>query len=190
MTGEWHAAYAVCVKMYQPHSAVWGGTPELGVFQFLNLIMRTGNGDDVSEGRALYLLPQFIKCDLKREQYNIMPSLQGGRSGEVNIYFKLVSFLLRKYADEESLSDQDAPFHGAAQEGEEAKLDFYERIRELRRLCGFIQTEGQMKSRYMQGLGWEVLTDVREKNTLAISVELLQHRQAASEEESCLSQTS
>jgi len=32
-----------------------------------------------------------------------------------------------------------------------------------------------MKSRYMQGLGWEVLTDVREKNTLAIPVELLQH---------------
>jgi len=37
--------------------ADWDGTPELGVFQFLNLIMRTGNGDDVSEGRALYLLP-------------------------------------------------------------------------------------------------------------------------------------
>ena len=92
-----------------------------------------------------------------------MPSLQGGRSGEVNIYFELVNLLLRNYADEESLSDQDAPFQGAAQEGDETEIDFQERIRELRRLCGYIHTEGQMKSRYMQGPWWEVLTDARKQ---------------------------
>jgi len=34
-----------------------------------------------------------------------MPSLQGGRSGEVSSYLGLVNWLLRKYADEQSLSD-------------------------------------------------------------------------------------
>jgi len=78
----------------------------------------------MSEGRALYLLPEFTKGDLKRELYTIMPSLQGGRGGEVSSYTELVNWLLRKYADEQSLSDQDALFHGAAQEDGETENDF------------------------------------------------------------------
>ena len=84
--------------------AEWDGTPALGVFKFLNRFVKAGNDNDVSEGRALYLLPEFTKGDLKRELYSIMPSLQGGRSGEVSSYMELVNWLLRKYVDEQSLS--------------------------------------------------------------------------------------
>jgi len=66
---------------------------------------------------------------------------------------ELVNWLLRKYADEQSLSDQDALFHGASQEEGETENDSYVLLRGLRSLCGYIHTEGQMKSRYMQGLG-------------------------------------
>jgi len=83
--------------------AEWDGTPDLGVFEFLNRFVKPGNDNDVSEGRALYLLPEFTKGDLKREVYTIMPSLQGGRSREVSSYMKLVNWLLHKYADEQSL---------------------------------------------------------------------------------------
>jgi len=51
---------------------------------------------------------------------------------------ELVNWLLRKYADEQSLSDQDALFHGASQEDGETENDFYVRLRGLRRLCGCI----------------------------------------------------
>jgi len=111
--------------------AEWDGTPALGVFEFLNRFVKAGNDIDVSEGRALYLLPE-----LKRELYTIMPSLQGGRSGEVSSYMELVNWILRKYADEQSLSDQDALFHGASQENGETENDFYGRFRGLSRLCG------------------------------------------------------
>ena len=57
--------------------------------------MTAGNDIDMSEGRALYLLPEFTKGDLKRELYTIVPSLQGGRSGEVSSYMELVNWLLR-----------------------------------------------------------------------------------------------
>jgi len=133
--------------------AEWDGTPALGVFEFLNRFVKAGNDNDLSEGRALYLLPEFTKGALKRELYTIMPSLQGGRSGEVSSYMELVNWLLRKYADEQSLSDQDALFHGASQEEGETENDSYVLLRGLRSLCGYIHTEGQMKSRYMQGLG-------------------------------------
>ena len=58
----------------------WDGTPALRVFGSLNRHVKAGNDNDVSEGRALYLLPEFNKGDLKRELYTIMPSLQGGWS--------------------------------------------------------------------------------------------------------------
>jgi len=145
--------------------AEWDGTRALGVFEFLNLFVTAGNDNDVSEGRDLYLLPEFTKGDLKREFCIIMPSLQGGRSGEVSSYVGLVNWLLRKYADEQALSDQDALFHGASQEAGETENDFYVRLRGLRRLYGYIHTDGQMKSRYVQGLGREIRADVREQNT-------------------------
>jgi len=153
--------------------AKWDGTSALGVFEFLNRFVKAGNDNDVSEGRALYLLPEFTKGDLKRELYTVMPSLQGGRSGEVSSYMELVNWLLRKYADEQSLSDRDALFHGASQEDGETENGFYVRLRGLRRLCGYIHTEGQMKSRYTQGLGWGIRADVREHNTGNIPMDLL-----------------
>jgi len=85
-----------------------------------------------------------------------MPSLQGGRSGEVRSYMELVNGLFRKYANAKSLSDHDALFHGASQEEEETENEFYERLRELLRLCGYIHTEGQKNFRYTPGLGWEI----------------------------------
>jgi len=151
----------------------WDGTPALGVFEFLSRFVKAGNNNDVSEGRALYLLPEFTKGDLKRELYTIMPSLQGGRSGEVSSYLGLINWLLRKNADENSLSDKDALFHGAAQEADETESEYYVRLRGLRRLCGYIHTEGQMKSRHMLGLGWEVRAGVREHNTGTMPMDLL-----------------
>jgi len=153
--------------------AEWDGTPALGVFEFLSRFVKAGDDNDVSEGRALYLLLEFTEGDLKRELYTIMPSLQGGRSGKVSSYLKLINWLLRKYADEQSLSDQDALFHGAAQGADETENEYYERLRGLRRLCGNIHTEGQMKSRYMQGLGWQIRADVREHNTPSMPMDLL-----------------
>jgi len=52
------------------------GTPASGVLEFLSRFVKAGNDNDVSEGRALYLVPEFTKGDLKRELYTIMPSLQ------------------------------------------------------------------------------------------------------------------
>ena len=93
--------------------AEWDGTPALGVFEFLNRFVKSGNDNDVSEGRALCLLPEFPKGDLKRKWYTIMPSLQGERIGEGSSCMELVNRLLRKYADEQSPSDQGALLYGA-----------------------------------------------------------------------------
>ena len=124
--------------------AEWDGTPAAGFFEFLNRFVNAGNDNDVSEGRDLYLLPEFTKGDLKRELYTIMPSLQGGRSGEVSSYMELVHWLPRKYADEQLLSSQDALFHGISQEDGETENDLFARLWGVRRLCRYVHTKGQI----------------------------------------------
>jgi len=153
--------------------AEWDGTPALGVFELLSRFVKAGDDNDVSEGKALYLLPDFTKGDLKRKLYTSMPSLEGERRGEVRSYLELINWLLRTYADEQSPSDQDALLHGAAQEADETESDYYIRVRELRCLCGYIHTEGQMKSRFMQGLGWEIRADMREHDTPNMPMDVL-----------------
>jgi len=91
--------------------------------------------------------------------------LQGGRSEEFCSYTEPVNWPLRKYADEQSLSDLDALFHGASQENDETEREFFLRVRGQRRLCQCIHTERQMKSRSMQRLGGEIRVDVREHKT-------------------------
>jgi len=114
--------------------AEWDGTPAFCVFQFLNSFVNAGKDNDVSDGTALYLLLTFTEGDLKRELYTITLSLQGWRSGEVSSYMELVNWLLRNYADEQSLSDQEGVIHGASQRDVETENEFYVRYRGLLRL--------------------------------------------------------
>jgi len=44
--------------------AEWDGTPALGVFEFLSRSVKAGDDNEVSGGRALYLLSEFSKGDL------------------------------------------------------------------------------------------------------------------------------
>ena len=134
--------------------AEWDEAPALGGLEFLSRCVKAGDDNDVAEGRALYLLSEFSKGDVKRALCTIMPSLQGGRSGEVSSFLELINWPLRKYADEQSLSDPDALFHGAAQAADETDNEYCVRLRRLRRLCGYSHTEGQIKIQYMKRLGW------------------------------------
>lgn len=151
--------------------AEWNGTPPLGVFEFLNRFRKACDDNNLSEGRALYLLPEFTQGDLKKELLSIMPSTTGGRTGEVTSYLELVNWLLRSYADEEVISTQVAEFNAASQEEDEDETAFYRRVRKLNALCGYIHSSSQVKGRFLQGIWWEVRTDVREHNNPSMPLE-------------------
>lgn len=142
----------------------WDGTPSLRVFEFLGRFVKAANDNNLSEGRALYLLPEFTKDPLKRHLYRILPSIHdGGRMGEVRSYLEMVNWLLRRYADENLLSEQDEAFNTASQaEDGELEDEFYERLMALHAKCGYIQNPSQVRARYVQALRWEIRTDVRD----------------------------
>lgn len=128
------------------------GTPPSGVFQFLNRFRKACNDNNLSEGRALYILPEFTKGDLKKELMSLLPSKAGGRTGEVYSYLQLVNCLFRRYADEETLSTQVAEFNALSQDEGEHETAFYLRVRHENALCGYIHTPRYIKGRFMQGL--------------------------------------
>jgi len=100
-----------------------------------------------------------------------MPSLPGRRGGGVTSYLALVNWLLRKYADEQSLSNQDVAFDSATQGVDETETDLYDQLKTLRGLCGYIHTAGQAMSLFMQGLWREVRTEVRDHKRTSLPVE-------------------
>jgi len=61
--------------------AEWDRTPALGVFEIPYRFVKAGNHKNVSHGRALYLLLEFKKGDLKRGLYTVVPSFQAVWSG-------------------------------------------------------------------------------------------------------------
>lgn len=58
-----------------------GGSPPLQVFEFLNRFVKACNDNSVSEGRALYLLPEFTRGELKRDLYSLLPRQSGAGMG-------------------------------------------------------------------------------------------------------------
>ncbi|GAB0497429.1 hypothetical protein MMPV_008762 [Pyropia vietnamensis] len=151
--------------------AEWTGEPPLQVFDFLNRFVKACDDNSVSEGRALYLLPEFTAGDLRRELLSLLPSSAKGREGEVSSYLGLVNWLLRSYADEISLSEKVLEFNAATQEEGEEETQFYARLRRLNAECGYIFGQGPLKGRFLQGLSWEIQTAVREHNRRDLPVE-------------------
>ncbi|GAB0498840.1 hypothetical protein MMPV_010193 [Pyropia vietnamensis] len=151
----------------------WDGTPPLGVFEFLNRFKKACDDHGLSEGCALYLLPEFTQGDLKRELLSLLPSIAGGRTGEVTSYLEMVNWLLRCYAEEEVISSQVALYNAISQKEDETETAFYRRVRDANALCGYIHTPSQVKGRFMQGAWWEVRTDIREYNSASVPLEVL-----------------
>lgn len=151
----------------------WNGTPPLEVFEILNRFRKACYDNNLSEGWALYILPEFTEGDLKKERIALLPSKAGGRTEEVSSYLQLVNCLFRRYADEKTLSTQVVEFNALSQDDGEHETAFYLRTRHENALCGYIHTPSQIQGRFMQGLLWEVRPDVREHNSTTVPLEVL-----------------
>lgn len=139
----------------------WSGNPPLGVFEFLSRFVKAANDNNISEARALQLLPEFTKDPLKRDLYRARPSINDGRTGEVSSYLELVNYLLRRYGNEHLLNEQESEFNTAAQKDDGDEDAFYARLMVLHAKCGYIQTPGQLRARFIQAIWWEIRPEVR-----------------------------
>lgn len=86
---------------------------------------------------------------------------------------EIVNCLLRNYADEEAISDQDATLNKALEAKEEDELAFYTGGKKFRVLCGYICKARKRKWLLMQGVSWEERAEVRDQKMIHMPVEVL-----------------
>lgn len=66
-----------------------------------------------------------------------------------------------------------AAFNTVTQEENETETAYFHRVRQMNALCGCIHTSIQVTGRFLQGVWWEVRTDVREYNKASMPLETL-----------------
>lgn len=157
------------IQSFGPRSE-WDGTPPLKVFQFLRKFSKACDDNDVTEGEAFYMLPEFTKEPLRSDVMGVMPSRHGGNPGEVSSYMELVNYLIRLHADEATLASQVEEFNRATQNEGEDECAFAERLRQLNVLCGFIHSQGVIKGRFVEGVHRAARATARERNTPTMSL--------------------
>lgn len=148
----------------------WDGTPPLKVFEFLRGFSKACDDNAISEGMAFYMLQDCTKGILRTDIMSVMPSFSSGAAGEVTSYLEVVNWLLRSSAYEASFALQVEEFNHACQVDGEDEMVFAERVRKLNSMCGFLHTQGAVKSRFVEGIHWSVRAEGREHNTARITL--------------------
>jgi len=141
------------------------GSPPAEVFQFLRKFSKACDDNDISEGEAFYILPDFTKEPLKSEVMMVMPTRRANNPGEVTSYLELINEMLRRHVDEASVATLVDTLNVAVQRDEEDELSFAERLRRLDFEYGFMYGEGALKGRFVEGVHQAARATVRERNT-------------------------
>jgi len=121
--------------------------------------------NDISEGEAFYILQDFTKEPLKSEVMIAMPTRRAGNPGEVTFYLELITWKLRRHAEEASVATLVETLNVAVQREDEDELSFAERLGRLKTECGFMYGEGALKTRFVEGVHRAVRATVRQRNT-------------------------
>ena len=131
--------------------SIWG-TPEfngkepLKVFSWLRKFVKACNDNDVSEGMALYLIPNFLAGEAETRFTRSHPD-SDGRAGRESLssFPEAFNWFLSTYAEPHALMLAQDKFGRATLADNESVDAFAGRLRALAGLCGNIHSEGTMK---------------------------------------------
>lgn len=138
----------------------FSGQEGLKVFSWLRKLVKACNDNDVSEGMALYVIPQFLSGDAELRYARALPdstSASGGAS--ITSFPEAVNWFLETYAEPHTLALAQDRFSRATKGPEETVEAFAVRLRGLTEACGNIHSEGTMKQQLIQGLPDYLRTD-------------------------------
>jgi len=135
----------------------FGGTPmfngkePLNVFLWLRKFVKACDGNDVSEGISLYVIPNFLSGDAEaRFTRNLPGSDIGGGQRALWSFPAAFNWLLSTYAEPHALGlAQDKLSRATLVDNEEVDA-FATRLRSLAELCSNIHSEETMKQQMIQ----------------------------------------
>jgi len=116
----------------------WDGFPPAKVFLLLRKFAKACDDNDISEGKAFYILQDFTKEPFMSEVIVVLPTRRAGNPGEVTSYLELINWMLRRHVDEASVATLVETLNVAVQRDYEDEMFFAERLRRLNTECGFM----------------------------------------------------
>ena len=146
------------------HPKFSGKRPAL-IFAFLRRFVKACNDNDVSEGKALYLLVNFMTGEAEQRFAQVLPDSAGHIVGRtVASYPEAVNWLLSNYADADSLRKAVGRLNRATMERQETPEAFARRVREMSDACGNVYPEDRLKMIFSEGLPEYLQVDAENYN--------------------------
>ncbi|GAB0491044.1 hypothetical protein MMPV_002288 [Pyropia vietnamensis] len=153
-------------RLSQRMTHSFGGFPRFSgkkpfqVFAFLRRFVKACNDNNVSEGRALYLIGNFLSGDAEARFTRVMPDSAGHVPGRtVSSFPEAVNWFLTNYADPQALNQALADCTRATMTSGETPEAFAQRLRELGEACRNVYEEDRIKMIFIQGLPESIRMD-------------------------------
>jgi len=134
------------MKVFFGGTPMFNGKEPFKVFSWLRKFVKACNDNDVSEGKGLYLIPNFLAGDAEaRFTRNLPGSHIAGPQRSLGSFPAEVDWLLSTYAEPHTLGLALDKFSRAAPADNEGVDGFAIRLRSLADLCDNIHSAGTMK---------------------------------------------
>lgn len=146
------------------HLKFSGKKPAL-IFAFLRRFVKACNDNDISEGKALYLMVNFMTGEAEQRFAQVLPDSAGHVLGRtVGSYPEAVNWLLSDHTDADFLRKAVGKLNRATMERQEAPDAFARRVRELSEACGNVYPEDRLNMIFSKGLPEYLQVDAENYN--------------------------
>ena len=121
------------------------------VLDFLARLVQEFDTQEMNEGQAIRLLPEFLS-GIALRQYTSVSQTAGSHHGKVSVWPKAVQWLLRSFATDEAIRQAVLALREVQQRPSEDEMEFYIRLTDASNRCENVFSMEEQMTTFVEGL--------------------------------------
>ena len=121
------------------------------VLDFLAVLVQEFDTQEMNEGQAICLLPEFLS-GIALRQYTSVSQTAGSHHGKISVWPEAVQWLLRSFATDEAIRQAVLALREVQQRPSEDEMDFYIRLTDASNRCGNVYSMDDQLTMFIEGL--------------------------------------
>ena len=121
------------------------------VLDFLAKLVQEFDTQEMNEGQAIRLLPEFLS-GIALRQYTSVSQTAGAHHGKVSVWPEAVQWLLRSFATDEAIRQAVLALREVQQRPSEDEMEFYIRLKDASNRCGNVYSMEEQMTMFIEGL--------------------------------------
>ena len=121
------------------------------VLDFLAKLVQAFDTQEMNEGQAIRLLPEFLS-GIALRQYTSVSQTAGSHHGKVSVWPEAVQWLLRSFATDEAIRQAVLALREVQQRPSEDEMEFYIRLTDASNRCGNVYSMEEQMTMFIEGL--------------------------------------